>query len=97
VTNSVGWNTAASEGEIVTTKGLKGFETSYVVYFGDAREKRDAAVAAETEGSEGSGTDAAPELLDDVGRDRGVLEDESTTVNVGGPTRTNEGVGAVLN
>ena len=35
VTSSVGWNTPASEGEIVTTKGLKGFETSYAVYFGD--------------------------------------------------------------
>ena len=41
VTSSVGWNTPASEGEIVTTKGLKGFETSYAVYFGDAREKRE--------------------------------------------------------
>lgn len=94
VTSSVGWNTPASEGEIVTTKGLKGFETSYAVYFGDAREKRDAAVAAETEGLE---TPATAALTDGEPEDEeGALEEARTTVAVGGPTRTNSGVGAVL-
>ena len=94
MTSSVGWNTPASEGEIVTTKGLKGFETSYAVYFGDAREKRDAAVAAETGGPE---TPAAEGLPDDEREDAGAaLEDDRTTVSVGGPTRTSSGVGAVL-
>ena len=94
VTSSVGWNTPASEGEIVTTKGLKGFETSYAVYFGDAREKRDAAVAAETGGPE---TPAAEGLPDDEREGAGAaLEDDRTTVSVGGPTRTSSGVGAVL-
>ena len=94
VTSSVGWNTPASEGEIVTTKGLKGFETSYAVYFGDAREKRDAAVAAETEGPE---TPATAALTDGEPEDEeGALEEARTTVAVGGPTRTNSGVGAVL-
>ena len=94
VTSSVGWNTPASEGEIVTTKGLKGFETSYAVYFGDAREKRDAAVAAETGGPE---TPAAEGLPDDEREDAGAaLEDDRTTVSVGGPTGTSSGVGAVL-
>lgn len=94
VTSSVGWNTPASEGEIVTTKGLKGFETSYAVYFGDAREKRDAAVAAETEGSE---TPATAALTDGEPEDEeGALEEARTTVAVGGPTRTSSGVGAVL-
>ena len=94
VTSSMGWNSPASEGEIVTTKGLKGFETSYAVYFGDAREKRDAAVAAETGGPE---TPAAEGLTDDEREDAGAaLEDDRTTVSVGGPTRTSSGVGAVL-
>jgi hypothetical protein len=93
VTSSVGWNTPASEGEIVTTKGLKGFETSYAVYFGDAREKRDAAVA-ETEGPEMPATEA---LTDGEPEDEeGALEEARTTVAVGGPTRTSSGVGAVL-
>jgi hypothetical protein len=94
VTSSVGWNTPASEGEIVTTKGLKGFETSYAVYFGEKREKRDAAVAAETEGPE---TPATAALTDGEREDEeGALEEARTTVAVGGPTRTNSGVGAVL-
>jgi hypothetical protein len=94
VTSSVGWNTPASEGEIVTTKGLKGFETSYAVYFGEKREKRDAAVAAETEGPE---TPATAALTDGEPEDEeGALEEARTTVAVGGPTRTNSGVGAVL-
>ena len=94
VTSSVGWNTPASEGEIVTTKGLKGFETSYAVYFGDAREKRDAAVAAETEGLE---TPATAALTDGEPEDEeSALEEARTTVAVGGPTRTSSGVGAVL-
>ena len=94
VTSSVGWNTPASEGEIVTTKGLKGFETSYAVYFGDAREKRDAAVAAGTEGLETPATGGLPDgQPEDEER---ALEEARTTVAVGGPTRTSSGVGAVL-
>jgi len=88
----MGWNSPASEGEIVTTKGLKGFETSYAVYFGDAREKRDAAVAAETGGPE---TPASEGLPDDEQEDE-AREDDRTTVSVGGPTRTSSGVGAML-
>jgi len=94
VTSSVGWNTPASEGEIVTTKGLKGFETSYAVYFGEKREKRDAAVAAETDGPE---TPATAALTDGEPEDEeGAVEEARTTVAVGGATRTSSGVGAVL-
>ena len=94
VTNSVGWNTGESEGEIVTTKGLKGFETSYEVYFGDARDKRDQEVSAEL--NEGTETET-PGLLDDTENETGLLDNDRSSVSVGGPTNTNSGVGSVLN
>jgi hypothetical protein len=64
VTNSVGWNTPESEGEVVTTKGLTGFETSYAVWFGDAREQRN----KEKEAAAGLTSDATETglLADDV-------------------------------
>lgn len=41
ITRAVSWNADASEGEVVVTKGLKGFSTSYAVRLGDARAARE--------------------------------------------------------
>ena len=94
VTSSVGWKSPASKGEIVTTKGLKGFETSYAVYFGDAREERNAAVAAETGGTETPPTEGLPD--DERDDEDEALRDDRTTVSADGPTETSSSVGAAL-
>ena len=73
VTRTVGWNTDASEGELVVTKGLKGFVASYSVFFGPARERLDERVQA------GSTDAVAPDELniaeeDDIGDAQGRLD-----------------------
>jgi hypothetical protein len=66
VMRTVGWNTDASEGELVVTKGLKGFVASYSVFFGPARERLDERVQAGT-------TDAVePDQVDLAEEDEGI-------------------------
>ena len=78
ITRAVSWNADASEGEVVVTKGLKGFSTSYAVRLGDARAARedddDDDVAPEVaEGEDLLGEEAeesVTESLTDDGDDR---------------------------
>ena len=77
ITRTVSWNANASEGEVVVTKGLKGFSTSYAVRLGDARAAReddddvDAPEVAEGEDLLGEeAEESVTESLTDDGDDR---------------------------
>jgi len=77
ITRAVSWNADASEGEVVVTKGLKGFSTSYAVRLGDARAAReddddvDAPEVAEGEDLLGEeAEESVTESLTDDGDDR---------------------------